>query len=107
METKREIRLEPGWKSRLEDEFAQPYMAALRQFLLERKRSGAAVYPPGALIFNALDSTPFDSLDMASAAATMTASTESGSTSPWWEAMQLTTGSLMPYRLAISAPTTA
>ena len=62
METKREIRLEPGWKNRLEDEFAQPYMAALRQFLLERKRAGAAVYPPGGLIFNALDSTPFDSV---------------------------------------------
>ena len=35
-------------------------MAGLRQYLLERKRNGATIYPPGKLIFNALDSTPFD-----------------------------------------------
>ena len=45
---------------RLADEFGQPYMAALRRFLLERKQAGAVIYPPGSLIFNALDSTPFD-----------------------------------------------
>lgn len=56
----RAIRLEPGWKARLEDEFDKPYMAELRSFLLERKRAGAVVYPPGGLIFNALDSTPFE-----------------------------------------------
>ncbi len=56
----REVRLEPGWKARLADEFEQPYMAVLRDFLLERKRAGAVIYPPGPLIFNALDSTPFD-----------------------------------------------
>ena len=58
----REIRLEPSWKTRLQDEFRQPYMAELRRFLLERKRAGAVVYPPGPLIFNALDSTPFDAV---------------------------------------------
>lgn len=60
MENAREIRLEASWKEHLADEFTQPYMARLRAFLLERKRSGATVYPPGRLIFNALDSTPFD-----------------------------------------------
>ena len=35
-------------------------MQELRAFLLERKRGGATVFPPGRLIFNALDSTPFD-----------------------------------------------
>jgi uracil-DNA glycosylase len=60
MQKSREIRLEDSWKARLQDEFGQPYMASLRQFLLERKRAGAVVYPPGNLIFNALDSTPFD-----------------------------------------------
>lgn len=60
MEQRREIKLHPSWRERLEDEFGQPYMAELRRFLLERKRSGAAVYPPGDLIFNALDTTPFD-----------------------------------------------
>lgn len=60
MNETREIRLEPSWKAHLADEFGQPYMVKLRDFLLARKRSGAVVYPPGALIFNALDSTPFD-----------------------------------------------
>ena len=60
MDNKREIRLDPSWKSRLENEFVQPYMAALRQFLLERKSQGAVVYPPGDLIFNAMNSTPFE-----------------------------------------------
>jgi uracil-DNA glycosylase len=60
MSETREIRLEPSWKTHLADEFGQPYMVKLREFLLARKRSGAVVYPPGALIFNALDTTPFD-----------------------------------------------
>lgn len=56
----REIHLEASWKACLEDEFRQPYMEALRSFLLQRKQQGAVIYPPGALIFNALNSTPFD-----------------------------------------------
>lgn len=60
MEQQREIKLESSWKLRLQDEFDLPYMAGLRQYLLDRKRNGATIYPPGKLIFNALDSTPFD-----------------------------------------------
>ena len=60
MQQQREIKLEESWKRRLEDEFSQPYMAALRRFLVERKQLGALIFPPGRLIFNALDSTPFD-----------------------------------------------
>ncbi|MGD8345740.1 MAG: uracil-DNA glycosylase [Lysobacterales bacterium] len=60
MEQQREIKLENSWKERLADEFSQPYMSELRAFLLERKRRGATIYPPGNQIFNALDSTPFD-----------------------------------------------
>jgi uracil-DNA glycosylase len=62
MGNQREIRLDPSWKNRLSDEFGQPYMTALRQFLLERKRLGAVIYPPGDLIFNALNSTPFEAV---------------------------------------------
>ena len=62
MEQQREIKLEQTWKDRLQDEFAEPYMAGLRRFLLDRKRSGAVIYPPGKQIFNALDSTPFDAV---------------------------------------------
>jgi len=60
MATEREIHLEPGWKSVLEGEFQEPHMVALRAFLLQRKKQGAVIYPPGPLIFNALNSTPFD-----------------------------------------------
>lgn len=58
----REVRLEASWKRRLAAEFTQPYMLELRRFLLARKRGGAVIYPPGDLIFNALDSTPFDAV---------------------------------------------
>jgi uracil-DNA glycosylase len=60
MDNQREIRLDPSWKNKLEGDFAQPFMISLRQFLLERKGSGAVIYPPGDLIFNALNSTPFN-----------------------------------------------
>jgi len=62
MDKKREIKLDPSWKNRLEGEFSQPYMISLRQFLLERKGDGAVIYPPGDLIFNALNSTPFEAV---------------------------------------------
>ena len=60
MNESREIRLEASWKSRLAGEFAKEYMVRLRTFLLERKKAGAVIYPPGDKIFNALDSTPFE-----------------------------------------------
>ena len=59
MSEAREIRLEASWKARLAGEFEQTYMQNLRQFLIERKRNGAVIYPPGEQFFNALDSTPF------------------------------------------------
>lgn len=64
MNDNRKIGLIPCWKNRLGDEFSKPYMTVLRQFLLERKRQGAVIYPPGDLIFNALNSTPFDSVQV-------------------------------------------
>lgn len=60
MTDNREVRLHESWKSRLRDEFALDYMQELRAFLQARKQAGAVVYPPGSLIFNALDTTPFD-----------------------------------------------
>jgi uracil-DNA glycosylase len=62
MAEQREIRLEPSWKQRLAPEFSRPYMVALREFLVQRRRAGAVIYPPGAKIFNALDSTPFEAV---------------------------------------------
>ncbi len=55
-------RLEPSWKAVLQEEFHQPYFADLKRFLLQEKAQGATVYPPGSLIFNAFNTTPFDSV---------------------------------------------
>jgi uracil-DNA glycosylase len=54
------IQLEESWKDLLLDEFRLSYMQSLRQFLAEQKARGAVIYPPGPLIFNALNSTPFE-----------------------------------------------
>ena len=53
-------KIEESWKRELADEFAKDYFARLKEFLLEEKRRGATVYPPGPLIFNAFNHTPFD-----------------------------------------------
>jgi uracil-DNA glycosylase len=52
--------IEASWKSALAGEFAKDYFVNLKAFLLEEKRAGAVVYPPGPLIFNAFNHTPFD-----------------------------------------------
>ena len=54
------VRIEEGWKKALADEFQQPYFAAIKQFLVTEMRAGKKIYPPGSLIFNAFDQTPFD-----------------------------------------------
>ncbi len=56
----REVQLDPSWKLQLQGEFDTEYMKHLRQFLLQEKQQGKRIFPPGSLIFNALDSTPFD-----------------------------------------------
>lgn len=59
-ESIRDVRLDPTWKAVLADEFSKEYMLSLKTFLLQRKKNGAVVYPPGSQIFSALDHTPFD-----------------------------------------------
>lgn len=54
------IDLEQSWLSRLHGEFDQPYMQALKQFLLDEKQQGKQILPKGNLWFNALNSTPFE-----------------------------------------------
>ncbi len=53
------VNIEESWKEVLQDEFQQPYFAAIKSFLLEAKQQGKTIYPPGSLIFNAFNSTPF------------------------------------------------
>jgi len=58
----RSVQLEPGWRAALQDCFAQPYMQELRAFLLAEKAAGKIIYPPGPLIFNALNLAPLAQL---------------------------------------------
>lgn len=59
MSDDRAIRLERSWLELLEDQFSQPYMEQLRNFLIEEKRQGKVIYPRSDEIFNALNTTPF------------------------------------------------
>ncbi len=54
------VKIHESWKAVLSDEFEQPYFQGIRQFLVNEKQAGKVVYPPGNLIFNAFDTTPFD-----------------------------------------------
>ncbi len=51
--------IEESWKPVLETEFNADYFAGLKEFLIEEK-SKYRVYPPGPLIFNAFNKTPFE-----------------------------------------------
>ncbi len=54
------IRLHDSWKQRLLPELLSPQMQTLREFLRREMASGKEIYPPGKLIFNALEHTPFE-----------------------------------------------
>jgi uracil-DNA glycosylase len=58
------IKLEAGWKQALHEEFDKDYMIALGDFLRREKAAGKEIYPPGPLIFNALNSTPLDQVKL-------------------------------------------
>ncbi len=54
------VRLEKSWLDVLEKEFAADYFITLKNFLETEKKGRSPIYPPGPLIFSALDNTPFD-----------------------------------------------
>jgi uracil-DNA glycosylase len=56
----RTVQLHESWLQRLNAQFEAEYMQELRSYLQTRKEHQAIIYPPGAQIFNALNSTPFD-----------------------------------------------
>ena len=58
--TTSQIKLHPSWLEPLGDEFAQPYMAQLKRFLLAEKERGKQIYPNGSSWFRALNLTPLD-----------------------------------------------
>ncbi len=54
----REVKLHESWLAPLADEFAQPYMEALKDFLLAEKAAGQRIFPKGGEWFRAMDLTP-------------------------------------------------
>ncbi|MEL7588871.1 MAG: uracil-DNA glycosylase [Prolixibacteraceae bacterium] len=56
-----DVKIEPGWKAVLADEFEKDYFRQLTAFVHEEYRS-QTIYPPARLIFNAFDQCPFDRL---------------------------------------------
>jgi len=53
-------KLHPSWLDVLSEEFQKPYFYDLKRFLLSEKQKGKTIYPPGPLMFSALNLTPFD-----------------------------------------------
>ena len=51
--------IEESWKELLKDEFNSSAFASLKEFLVEEKKK-YKLYPPGKLIFNAFNHTPFE-----------------------------------------------
>lgn len=54
-----DVKIEPGWKSLLHEEFDKEYFVKLAGFIKEEYRK-TTVYPPGSMIFNAFDLCPFN-----------------------------------------------
>lgn len=56
------VKIEETWKAVLWDSLASENFEKISRFLKTEKQAGKTIYPPGKLIFNAFDSTPFDKL---------------------------------------------
>ncbi len=54
------VQIEASWLEHLAGEFSKPYFAQIKQFLTSEKARGKTIFPPGPLIFNAFNQTPFD-----------------------------------------------
>lgn len=54
-----DVKIESSWKEVLKDEFQKTYFEQIVMFLKHEKALNKVIYPPGNLIFNAFDKTPF------------------------------------------------
>ena len=55
-----DVKIEDSWKEALRQEFKKPYFLQIATHLKTEKLGGKTIYPPGGLIFNAFNTTPFD-----------------------------------------------
>jgi uracil-DNA glycosylase len=54
-----DVQIENSWKEELKQEFGKAYFQQIVAFLKTEKIQGKTIYPPGSLIFNAFNQTPF------------------------------------------------
>ena len=57
-----DVKIDSSWKDVLKTEFEKPYFLETVTFLRMEKSAGKVIYPPGSLLFNAFNTTPFDSV---------------------------------------------
>ena len=57
-----QLRPDRGWKDHLAEEFRQPYMQGLAEFLAAEEQAGKVLFPASQHCFNALNSTPLDNV---------------------------------------------
>lgn len=55
-----DVKIQEQWKNILREEFDKEYFANLVQILHQEKKNKKTIYPPGGLIFNAFELTPFN-----------------------------------------------
>jgi len=56
------VNIHPSWRDVLAEEFEKDYFNELKSFLVSQIKSGKKIYPPGKLIFNAFNKTPFNNV---------------------------------------------
>ena len=54
-----DVKMEDSWKQILESEFSKTYFQQIVTFLKVERAQNKVIYPPGQLIFNAFNTTPF------------------------------------------------
>jgi uracil-DNA glycosylase len=54
------VKIEKSWNEILKEEFDKPYFENIVHHIKTEKAQGKIIYPPGHLIFNAFNTTPFD-----------------------------------------------
>ena len=57
-----DVKIDSSWKDVLKAEFSKPYFLETVAFLRMEKAAGKIIYPPGSLMFNAFNTTPFEAV---------------------------------------------
>lgn len=57
-----EVDIESSWKQILQEEFDKEYFASIVSKIKEERKMEVKIYPPGNLIFNAFNITPYNSV---------------------------------------------